>query len=179
MPEQEQLIRIADVAADCGIRKGYAHRIVTRLGIKTHKRKSSERHGQSESCISAKDVERVRSEISEVRAIRKPPSQDGPSPTSPESGVFYLIQLEPEFDPGRFKVGFSSNMYERLRALRCAAPYLKEVKTWPCKSRWERTAIDCVTQECEQMGVEVFRADDIDTVVERSDEFFGRMPEAS
>ena len=38
---------------------------------------------------------------------------------SAEVGVFYLIQLEPQFDPGRFKVGFAANISDRLRALRC------------------------------------------------------------
>ena len=176
MPEQAQLITFKEVATHCGIAKSTVFKIVERLGIQKHKRKSSERHGQYQACISKKDLERVRSEISEVRAIRKSPSQDGPSPTSPESGVFYLIQLEPKLEPGRFKVGFSSNMDERLRAHRCIAPYAKVLKTWPCKSRWEKTAIDSMTRKCKQLHTEVFSTDSIDTVIEEGDQFFDRMP---
>lgn len=176
MPEQEQLIRIADVAADCRIKKGHARKIVKRLGIEEHKRKSpEERHGQLVTHITKQDADRVKSEAE--RSRRKSPSQDdGFAPRSPETGVFYLIQLEPELDPGRFKVGFTSDMPQRLSKFRCCAPFLKEVKTWPCKSLWEKTVIDCVTQDCEKLHTEVFRMDSIDTVVKRSDEFFGRMP---
>ena len=59
-----------------------------------------------------------------------------------EQGVFYLLLLETEHDPSRFKVGFEISLSERLRALRCSAPLLEVVKTWPCKSLWERTAIE-------------------------------------
>ena len=172
MHEQAQLITFQEVATRCGIAKTTVFKIVERLGIQKHKRKSSERHGQHEACISEKDLERVRSDI---RARRKSPSQDRPSPTSPESGVFYLIQLEPELEPSRFKVGFSSNMDERLRKHKCIAPYAKVLKTWPCKSLWEKTAIDCITKECKQLHTEVFSTDSINTVIEEGDQFFGRM----
>lgn len=175
-PPEPPLITIKEVAANCGIRKGYAFKIINRLKIHKHKRKSSDRHGQRVAHISKEDVERVKSEVHAVKAIRKSPSQDGLSPTLPESGVFYLIQLEPELEPGRFKVGFSSNMAERLRAHRCIAPYVKTLKTWPCKSLWEKTAIHCVTKGCKQLHTEVFSTDSIDTVIEEGDKFFGLLP---
>lgn len=93
-----------------------------------------------------------------------------------EIGLFYLVQLEPDHDPGRFKAGFTSNMEERLRAHRCAAPFVKVIKTWPCRSLWEKTTIDCVCDGCERLHTEVFRSDSIDQVVEKCDEFFSLMP---
>jgi len=87
-----------------------------------------------------------------------------------------LIQLEPDHDPGRFKLGFASNMPERLRSHRCSAPFAKILKTWACHALWERTAIDSVTQGCEKIHTEVFRTKDISSVQEKCDLFFNLMP---
>jgi hypothetical protein len=95
---------------------------------------------------------------------------------SPEQGVFYLIQLEPTHDPQRFKVGFAADMTERLRAIRCAAPFATVLKSWSCRRLWEKTAIDCVTADCEQVHTEVFRTHSIQEVTDRCDKFFGMMP---
>ena len=91
-------------------------------------------------------------------------------------GVFYLLCLEPEHDPHRFKVGFASNLNERLRHHRCAAPYTQVVKTWPCRRLWEKTAIECVTNGCERLHTEVFRAASLKSVEEKCNNFFALMP---
>jgi hypothetical protein len=90
--------------------------------------------------------------------------------------VFYLIQLEPDFDPGRFKIGFAASLPERLRHLRCSAPFAAVLKTWPCRRLWEKTAIDCVSAGCERLHTEVFRTASLDEVVGRCDGFFAIMP---
>ena len=74
------------------------------------------------------------------------------------NAVFYVILLDPESDPGRFKVGFSTEVAERLRSHETFAPFSELVKTWPCKTLWENTAIDCIADGCERLAPEVFRA---------------------
>jgi hypothetical protein len=93
-----------------------------------------------------------------------------------QQGVFYLLQLEPAHDPGRFKVGFATNLSERLRTLRCSAPFANVVRSWKCKFLWEKTAIDCVTDGCERLHTEVFRTNSINSVVARCEQFFEIMP---
>jgi hypothetical protein len=85
--------------------------------------------------------------------------------------------LEPNHDPGRFKLGFATNIDERLRSHKTAAPFSKLLKTWPCKLLWEKTAIDCVSQGCIQIYTEVFRTESIDVVLSRCYQFFKLMPE--
>jgi hypothetical protein len=85
----------------------------------------------------------------ELRSLAPSSSTGGTLTTPPEclpddQGVFYLLQLEPEHDPGRIKAGFAVSLPERLRTLRCSAPFTKVVRTWPCKVLWERTAIESV-----------------------------------
>ena len=67
-------------------------------------------------------------------------------------------------------------MNERLRHHRTAAPFSKVERTWPCKSLWEKTAIDCVTQDCEKIYTEVFRTEDVERIVLLADRFFDLMP---
>lgn len=75
-----------------------------------------------------------------------------------------MLLLEPDHDPRRFKVGFTINLAERLRQLRCSAPLTKVIATWPCKRLWERTAIECVVNGCERLHTEVFRATSLESV---------------
>jgi hypothetical protein len=84
--------------------------------------------------------------------------------------------LEPEHDPGGFKVGFATSLPESVRALRCSAPVLQVVKTWPRKLLWEKTAIECVADGCERLHTEVFRTRSIDSVVDKCERFFEVMP---
>ena len=93
-----------------------------------------------------------------------------------EQGVFYLVSLESDSDPGRFKVGFGGSLPERLRALRCSAPFAKVIATWPCKRLWEKTAIDCISDDCQRIHTEVFRSASVASVRERCDRFFAMMP---
>jgi len=87
-----------------------------------------------------------------------------------------LVQLEPQHDEGRFKVGFTTELEGRLRKHRTSALFARCEKGWPCRRAWERAAIDCVTNGCEQLHTEVFRAVSLADVVRRADEFFSIMP---
>ena len=54
-------------------------------------------------------------------------------------------------DKNCFKVGYVNNITDRLRQLRCSAPYTQVVKRWPCRGLWEKTAIEYVTDGCESV----------------------------
>ena len=65
---------------------------------------------------------------------------------------------------------------ERLRALRCSAPFATVVQSWPCRQLWEKTAIDCAAVGCERLHTEVFRAGSLVQVVAKCERFFAIMP---
>lgn len=136
----EDQISISDIARQCGKRRQSVFKILKRLRIEPEKRRSSEKHGQVSSYITKAEFDIVKGELAAERESSSAPEDMLPT----EYGVFYLVQLEPEHDPGRFKVGFASNIEERMRSHRCSAPFAKVVKTWPCRSLWEKTSIDCV-----------------------------------
>jgi hypothetical protein len=174
----EELISVRDIAIQLGTRKQTVFKVLRRLRIEPQKLSSSDRRGQLASYVSAEQSQLI---AAELRSGRSSAESTGagiarPDFLSHEHGMFYLLLLEPEHDPGRFKVGFAVSLPERLRTLRCSAPFITVVRTWPCKMLWEKTAIDCVTAGCKQLHTEVFRTESIELVVQRCEQFFSLMP---
>lgn len=173
----ENLISVIDLASQYGMRKQTVFKMLKRLGIETRKRAGDTKtnRGQAVAYITNEDAQRLVEEIQPKR-ISKDSTRNGTNSALAEQGVFYLMLLEPDHDPGRFKVGFATSLPERLRSLRCSAPFAKVMATWPCKSLWEKTAIDCVTEDCQRLHTEVFRTQSIDAVREKCQRFFELMP---
>ncbi len=169
-------ISVIEAAQAVGYGKQAVFKILNRLGVETFKERSQDHNGQAIAYIALEDFQLLQNDVaSRQGAATGDPETEGDL-LGLDDGVFYLIQLEPEHDPGRFKVGFAININERLRAHKCSAPFAHVVKAWACKRRWERTAIDCVTSKCLQLHTEVFRADAVAAVIEKCDEFFAIMP---
>jgi hypothetical protein len=173
----EELVFVTDLASQLGKRKQTVFKVLRRLRVEPRKLRSSDRRGQLVSYVTAQESRLVAAELRSAG----PASKSGDEVAAPpealpdEHGVFYLLMLEPEHHPGRFKVGFAVSLPERLRTLRCSAPFAKVVRTWPCKMLWERTAIDCVTEGCKQLHREVFRSQPIEPVLQRCEQFFNLM----
>lgn len=175
-------ISVIDAAGELGLEKRAVFKVLKRLGIDTFTERSTNRDhkGQAIAYLTLEDFEALKIEIESRRVVDATSLPDAESEIAgAEFGVFYLIQLEPDHDPGRLKVGFAVSIAERLRSHRCSAPFAVVIKTWPCKRLWERTAIDCVTTECQQLHTEVFRATDVQNVASRCDAFFAMMPTLS
>jgi hypothetical protein len=122
-PMDDDLISVRDIAAQHRKRKQTVFKILKRLGIETTKQRSATGKNQLMAYITQDNFKLVRSELLTIRSADE--AEDGESDAieaSAERGVFYLIQLEPEFDPCRLKVGFAASLPERLRHLRCSAP---------------------------------------------------------
>jgi hypothetical protein len=172
------LISVKDAGLQLGKRKQTIFKIIKRLDIDVKKRRDSASKNQFVAYITEADLERIKEEISlRVTKLEDESQVSSGYAETDEMGVFYLIQLEPDHDSGRFKVGFAVNMPDRLRAHRCAAPFSKVVKKWPCKRLWEKTAIDCITSTCERLHTEVYRSQSLDEIINKADEFFNLMPQ--
>lgn len=168
---ENELISVLQVADELGKRKQRIFKILGRLGIERKLIKNNDARGQKIAYITADDYTRVKEYFLEVDNTLSQITIDSDS-----AGVFYLIQLEPEHDPGRFTLGFAASIEERLRSHKTSAPFSTVLKTWPSKLLWEKTAIDCASQGCERLHTEVFRAKSIEAVLARCDEFFAIMP---
>jgi hypothetical protein len=174
------LISVIDLASELGRRKQTIFKVINRLKIETHKLSTNNSRGQLVVHVAVDDAKRIREEL----IASSTGSDDGAETDNnigngqilSQRGVFYLLQLEPNQDPGRFKVGFATDLAERLRHHRCSAPFAAVVKFWACRSLWEKTAIDCVTEGCERLHTEVFRTMSINTVIAKCEQFFELMP---
>ena len=167
-----EMISLNEIARNHGrSHKAGVHKIAKRLGIRIEQLKADGTRGQRASHISVQDYRAHRQHFDAAPAD----SIHADSQELPEA-VFYVVLLEPSFDPGRFKVGFSTDVADRLRSHRTVAPFSELVRTWPCKPLWEKTAIDCIAEGCERLAPEVFRAKDIQDVIRRAERFFKLMP---
>ncbi|GGE60975.1 MarR family transcriptional regulator [Actibacterium pelagium] len=164
------MISIVELAAELGIRKQSVFKIVKRLGIEAQKLKTDDSRGQLAAHVSDEEADLIRQsvkpQVSPMKADEKTNS----------AGWFYLIQLEPEVDPGRYKVGFAQDLDQRVRSHRTSAPFSIVVNAWPCKFLWEKTAIDCVSRDSEKLHTEVFRTSDLGEVESLAEQFFSAMP---
>lgn len=178
---EEERIAIVDLADDLQVRKQRIFKILKKLGIQCTLRRESARRGQKIATVSQADAVRVRQALARADtesrgSLANEIADLAPYSTGDEVGVFYVIQLEQEHDPGRFKVGFTTELEARVRKHRTAAPFARCEKSWPCRRAWERAAIDCVTNACEQLHTEVFRTKGLPEVIRRGDPFFAVMP---
>ena len=170
-----QAVAIAELADELGCYKSALFKIAKRLDIQPLKQRDAARGNQLISVVTQVEAERIRTEYSASRRASAQVPEDA-APVGADEGTFYLIQLEPEHDPGRFKVGFTTDLEGRLRRHRCSAPFAQCTKSWPCRRTWERAAIDCITTGLEQLHTEVFRTESLDEVGNRGDQFFRLMP---
>ena len=118
----------------------------------------------------------------EAESIRRQRVRDGYGTTSvvptADNGEFYIIQLVPELDPKRLKLGFAENSDNRLSQHRTAAPTARVLKAWPCKRSWETTVMDALTVDhCRLILNEVFECDSIEELLSIGDTLFSHLPD--
>ena len=181
IPSSQERIAIVDLADDLEVRKQRIFKILPRLGIRpTQRRREPNRGNQNVATVSPREAAAIRAEIeksSETSGTgNSPPSGSTAAFSSDDVGFFYMIQLEPDHDPGRFKVGFTLDLDSRLQKHRCAAPFATYLRTWLCKRIWERAAMDSVTNGCERLRTEVFRTESLEQLAGRAEAFFSMMP---
>jgi len=174
------LISVIAFAEDNGLLKPHVFKVLKRLNIQRSKSRGGAQNGnQLIDYITQEDARRVLEDIALSRSTKN--RKDGEKADCTDAdlfdvGVFYLLRLEPELDPGRFKVGFSSSLNERVRVHRSTAYQTQMVATWPCCRLWEKTVIECVTDGCERLHTEVFRAQSLEAIKAKCDQFFALMP---
>ena len=169
-------VAIADLADELGTYRQSIFKVAKRLRIQPVKRREESRRNQQIAFVTQTEAAAIRAEFA---TRRRTGDSTGEIPFTVEEGMFYVIQLEPEHDPGRLKLGFTTDLVGRLRHHRCSAPFAAYIKSWPCRRVWERAAIDCLTDSLEQLHTEVFRASSLEKVLERGDSFFAVMPKVN
>ena len=167
----DEYVSIRDLAKRLGMDRSHARRYVMKLGYSFHKRRTPDSGSQLTLCVTSAEAD----EIASQRAGKG--FTDSTVVAISDVGVFYVIQLVPDLDPKRLKLGFAESLEQRLSQHRTAAPTARVLRAWPCKRTWEMTAIDALTREgCRLILNEVFECDEPDTLAKRGDAFFSLLP---
>ena len=127
MENHQQLVPLGVLARELRIDRSHFRRYVTKLGIAPQKRHTSDSGNKLVVTLTADEADVVRNARREQGY-----SIDG-CEVDLTVGVFYVIQLIPELDANRIKLGFAEDASARLAQHRTAAPTATVLKTWPCK----------------------------------------------
>lgn len=170
-PDDIDFVFVKDLAAELGIDKSFFLKYVKRCGIDIHKRRDYTSGNQLTNAITISECEYVKKRRQEEGFINSSKVQQG------NVGLFYIIQLIPELDSCRIKLGYTDDMNSRLQQHRTAAPTAVVLKTWPCKRSWESSIMDCLSvAHCKHILNEVFECEDINLLINRGDEVFNIFP---
>lgn len=169
--DQSSYISIKHLAEQLGMDRSHARKYVLKLGFKPMKRRTADSGSQLTLTVTTQEAEAILKQrrdqgfTAEGKAVES------------EAGVFYVIQLVPELDPNRIKLGFAIDLNDRLVQHRTAAPTAKVLKSWPCKRSWEATVMDSLTSVgCRHILNEVFECSNLDDLARRADELFRILP---
>lgn len=170
MPEEFVLLSI--LAEEWGIDKSSARKYVKNHGFDFARVRGEDRTHQLVLALKTEDAEMLR-EMRSNEGYTTGTSQ----PVTNGAGVLYVVQIMPDADPSRIKLGYATDATRRLASYRTISPTAIIIKTWPCRSIWEQTAIDSLTAEnCTLIGGEVFTCTDIERLIQRGDTFFSYLP---
>ena len=169
--DKDQFVSIKELAELLGLDRSNTRKCVKKLGYEFHKRRTADSRSQLTLCLTKTEADEILAKRAEAGYLRSS------AITSGDVGFFYVIQLVPELDPKRVKLGFAENVEQRLSQHRTAAPTAKLLKSWPCRKVWEQTAIDALTRDgCRLILNEVFECDDQESVIQRGNVFFASLP---
>ena len=170
------VILLKTLADELGLDRSNMRRYVIKNGVEFLRVRTLDSRGQLTLALTPEDAETIR----ELRRTQGYTAKGrvGKPVLSDNGGWFYIIQLVPDLEAERVKLGYASDVGVRLTAHQTAAPTAALLKSWPCKRNWELAAIASITREdCKQLSGEVFIAGDLDFLVGRGDAFFAIMPE--
>ena len=169
---KNDFVSIKDLARQLGMDRSHARRYVLKLGYPFQKRRTIDSGGQLTLCVALADAKQIATQ----RA-----GQGFTAPTIvavSNIGHFYVVQLIPELDAKRLKLGFAESLQQRLAEHRTAAPTAKLLCSWPCKRSWERAVIDALTgANCRLISNEVFECDDPQKLIQRGNKIFELLPD--
>lgn len=169
------IVLLKDLANEFGLDRSNMRRYAIKNGFEPLKVRTSGSRGQLTLALSLEDAEAIR----QLRQSQGYTTRERVGKPIRDNGIgwFYIIQLVPELEAGRVKLGFTKDINSRMNAHKTVAPTAKLLWGKSCNRNWELAAIASITREgCHPLSDEVFIADNLDTLIKRSEEFFAILP---
>jgi len=167
-------VSMKELANEIGLDRSNMRKYVLQQGFSWLKVRTKDSGGQLVNALTREDADAI------IELRKSQGFTNNPVVVQNGDGWFYIVQIVPELDSLRIKLGFATDTQRRLNAFRTISPTANLVKAWPCRITWERAAIDSATRHgCSLVayGSEVYQCEDLTALVERLDNFFAIMPD--
>ncbi len=163
-------ILLSELAQEWGLDKSNARKYVLKQGFDFVRVRGNDPSHQLVLALTQSDAEMVREQ-------RTREGYNGKEPVINGWGYFYIVQVAPDLDESRIKLGYATDYKRRVAAYRTLSPTAKLFMVWPCRSIWERTAIDSITRiDCISTGGETYTCSDLTALCKRGHDFFSLLP---
>lgn len=168
--DSSDYVSLKSLADELGLDRSNMRKYVKKSGLEPHKRRTPDSANQLTLAITPDEADFIRNR-------RRSEGYDSQTTVTRDAGVFYIIQLVPELDLRRLKLGFADDLDARLSQHRTAAPTATVLNSWPCKRSWETTVMDALTAKgCRLILNEVFECDSPDELVTFANQLFELLP---
>jgi hypothetical protein len=166
----QEYVSIKQLANELGMDRSHARRYVLSLGVEPKKHRTADSGGQLTLTVTPDEAEFIKRQREEKGYL------GSTKPVDNEAGFFYVIQLVPELDERRIKLGFAENAHQRLTQHRTSAPTAKLMHSWPCKRTWEKTVIDALVSIGGKLILnEVYEFEDVEVLIEHGEKLFALL----
>src|SRR5260221_4503565 len=129
----EEYVLLSTLAQEWSIDKSTARKYVKHHGYDFMRVRGDDRTHQAVLALKTEDAELIR----EVRSHEGYSNGNGSRPVENGVGVLYVVQIMPDADSSRIKLGYASDANRRLASYRTVSPSATIVKTGPCRASWE------------------------------------------
>jgi hypothetical protein len=169
---ENDFVTLKELSDLINLDKSNARKLILKYGISPQKRRTSDSRNQLTLTVTKSEADYVIEKRKEMGFL------DSTRTVSNDIGVFYIIQLIPELDQKRIKLGFAEDVSARLSQHRTSSPTSIVIKTWACKRSWEKTIIDCLSfRNCKLILNEVYECEDIKELIKIGDDLFAILPD--
>lgn len=169
--ETEEFVSLREIADQLGLERSNARKYILKLGYAFHRRRTADSRNQPALCLTPAEAE-------EIIARRRAQGYLEPIVISaPSVGTFYVIQLVPDLDQRRVKLGFAESLERRITEYRTVSPTAQVVHSWPCRREWEPAVITALTRaaDCKRKSTEVFDCENLEALVKRGNDIFNML----
>src|SRR4051794_5003756 len=107
----EEFVSLRQLAQALGLDRSNARKYILKQGFRPVKRRTADSGGMLTLSFTKEEAERI-------VALRREQGYFGAAlgnSASEERGVFYVVQVVPDLDPHRIKLGFAADVQERLQ----------------------------------------------------------------
>ena len=162
-------ITLKELATELDMDRSNLRKYTLKLGITPYSIRTPESRNQATLAVGGEDADTIRQARADAGFLADPVELLKPFVAG--DGLFYIVHPDPEMRPERVKLGYTTNLKDRMATYKTSNPDMAIAGTAFCKQHWEAAWIALLTgaSECTHIAGEVFDCANIDALVRRLD----------